>query len=192
MTGLELAQRMTATKVTVDELAELMSRRPEEVTRWLASDRPLPKRVTRQLDWLLGLRLIQERMQASGLPACPWIEEHRDPPSDAKDLERYSADIDDHVATCSICQRRTAFAATLPPPLPFPIRLDLGILGNISPWFAWALCGGLVFFFVGALVRGQDVLAENVAKTGLYTALAWVALISIIWLIARLRVGRGA
>ena len=191
MTGVELAERMAATKVTVHELATLMSRRPEEVARWLASERPLPKKVTGQLEWLLGLRLIGDRMQASGLPVCPWIEEHPTPRwDDTKALERYSAEIDAHAASCPICQRRTAYAATLPAPPAFPF--NQGILDNISPWFAWALCGGLVFFFVGAFVRARDVLAEDVEQAGLYTALAWVVMIAIIWLLRRVLAKRGA
>ena len=192
MTGLELAERMSATKVTVDELAGWMLRRPEEVTHWLASERPLPKRLASQLEWHLGLRLIEERMRASGLPVCPWIEARPAPPwDDGKALERYSAEVDAHEATCPICRQRTAFAATLPPPPPFPIRsYEFG--GDVSPWFAWLVCGGLVFFFVGLLARGHDVLADDYLRVGLLSALAWVGLIAVIWIVAKVLAKRGA
>jgi hypothetical protein len=61
----------------------------------------------------------------------------------------------------------------------------------VNHWFAWAVCGGLVFFWVGALARAQNVLAEDPLRVGLYTGLVWVALVIVAWLITRL-VRRGA
>jgi len=88
-----------------------------------------------------------------------------------------------------------AFAATLPPLPPFPVRLNQG---NLNPWFVWAFCGVLVFFFGGIIWssnlsgHGHEVLAQEVMKVGQYTALAWVVLIAIVWLFTRLYSRRGA
>jgi len=193
MTGLELAKRMSASKVSVDELAAWMNRRPDEVINWMASERSLRTKLAGQLEWHLGLRLIEERMRTSGLPTCPWLEAQPDPPwSNAKALERYSAEIDAHAATCPICKQRTAFAATLPPPPPFPIRSYEGFLDNVNPWFAWMVCGGLVCFFVGLLARGHNVLAEDYLQVGLLSALAWVGLVTVTWVAAKVFLKRGA
>ena len=39
----------------------------------------------------------------------------------------------------------------------------------MNPWFAWMVCGGLVWFFVGLLARGHNVLAEDYLQVGLLT-----------------------
>ncbi len=63
---------------------------------------------------------------------------------------------------------------------------------DVNPWFAWLVCGGLVFFFVGLLARGHNVLAQDAPRVGLLSALSWIALVGVAWLIARLVFKRGA
>jgi hypothetical protein len=63
---------------------------------------------------------------------------------------------------------------------------------NVSPWFAWAFCGALVFFWVGTFVRAHEVLADDALMVGLYTALGWILLVVVVWLVTRLVPRRGA
>ncbi len=63
---------------------------------------------------------------------------------------------------------------------------------NVNGWFAWLICGALVFFFVGLLARGHDVLAQDAPRVGLLSASAWVGLILVLWFGHRLFTGRGA
>lgn len=152
MTGLELAQRMSVTKVTLDELAESLNRHRDEVSSWLASERSLPRGLVRELEWHLAVRVRDEQMRASGLPSCPWQEAHSDvPQGDTKALEQYIAEIDAHAKTCPICERRAAYAATLPPLPPVPMGPYLRFLGNVAlavgrlpQWARPAAVGGLL------------------------------------------------
>src|SRR5580765_4624480 len=123
---------MSVTKVTVDELAESLNRHRDEVNSWLASDRSLPRSLVRELEWHLAVRARDEQMRASGLPGCPWQEAHSDvPQGDTKALEKYIAEIEAHATTCPICQRRAAYAATLPPLPAVPMGPYLRFLGNM-------------------------------------------------------------
>jgi hypothetical protein len=63
---------------------------------------------------------------------------------------------------------------------------------DVNPWFAWLLCGAIVFFFVGLLARGHNVLAEDYVRVGLLSALAWMGFVSVAWLASRLFLKRGA
>ena len=63
---------------------------------------------------------------------------------------------------------------------------------DVNPWFAWLVCGGLVFFFVGLLARGSSVLAEDAPRVGLLSAVAWAGVVAIVWMAVRLFARRGA
>jgi len=67
-----------------------------------------------------------------------------------------------------------------------------GVLSNVNPWFAWMVCGGLVWFFVGLLARGHNVLAEDYLQVGLLSGLAWVGLVTVTWVAAKVFLRRGA
>jgi hypothetical protein len=123
MTGLELAQRMSAANVTADELAGLLNRHRDEVSTWLATGGSLPRSLVREVEWHLALRSRDEQMRASGLPTCSWQEAHTDvPQNDTKALEKFLAEVDAHSKACPICQQRAAYAARLPPLPPPPRR----------------------------------------------------------------------
>ena len=72
------------------------------------------------------------------------------------------------------------------------VTVGLGNELDVSVWFAWALCGALVCFFVGALIRAQNVVAGDEMRIGLYTAVGWVAFVSAVWLVTRFVRARGA
>jgi uncharacterized membrane protein YvlD (DUF360 family) len=63
---------------------------------------------------------------------------------------------------------------------------------NVNRWFAWLVCGGLVFFFVGLLARGHNVLATDAPRVGLLSALAWGGFVVLTWLCVTLFSQRGA
>jgi hypothetical protein len=56
---------------------------------------------------------------------------------------------------------------------------------DVSPWFAWLLCGAIVAFFVGSLSVGHREGSEMI-RLGWISSLAWVALVSLVWVVARL------
>jgi len=65
---------------------------------------------------------------------------------------------------------------------------------NINAWFAWAVCGGLVSFMVGLLIKGHELFAtlSQVVQTGLLSAFAWIACVVLVWLVRRAWLKRGA
>jgi len=65
---------------------------------------------------------------------------------------------------------------------------------NVNLWFAWAVCGGLVFFWVGLLFRGHDVLATipETLRAGLLGAGAWIICVLLVWFVRRVWQRRGA
>jgi len=65
---------------------------------------------------------------------------------------------------------------------------------NVNLSFAWALCGGLVFFWVGLLIKGHELFATmaEIVRTGLLSAFAWIACVVLVWFVRRAWLKRGA
>ena len=65
---------------------------------------------------------------------------------------------------------------------------------NVNLWFTWAVSGGLVFFWVGLLFRGHDVLAPwpEILRAGLLGAGAWIMGVLLVWFVRRTWQRRGA
>lgn len=65
---------------------------------------------------------------------------------------------------------------------------------NVNLWFAWALCGGLVFFWIGVLTKGHELFATmaEIVRTGLLSASAWIASVVLVWFVRRAWLKRGA
>ena len=65
---------------------------------------------------------------------------------------------------------------------------------NINLWFAWAICGGLVFFMVGLLIKGHELFATmgEILRVGLLCASAWIACVIVVWFVRRASLKRGA
>src|SRR5207249_6175481 len=65
---------------------------------------------------------------------------------------------------------------------------------NVNLWFAWAICGGLVFFWVGLLIKGHELFATmaEIVRTGLLSAVAWIACVVLVWFVRRAWLKRGA
>jgi hypothetical protein len=62
---------------------------------------------------------------------------------------------------------------------------------DVSPWFAWLICGAFVTFMVGLLAEGHQEGAVAL-RAGAVGAAAWVGMIAILWLTMRVVRGRGA
>jgi hypothetical protein len=80
--------------------------------------------------------------------------------------------------------------------LPLALQLTGAVSSdlNVNLWFAWALCGGIVFFMVGLLIKGHELFATmgEIVRTGLLGATVWIAGVILVWFVRRLWLTRGA
>jgi transcriptional regulator with XRE-family HTH domain len=178
MTGSELRAARDRIGFSPETIARMGRVSVQKIAEWELSDRPVPARLERELREIIRQMdvadEVERRLLAAGFAKCAWLEQQK-----SLTLEAFA----EHARTCASCAERDRIATEflerdsaqglIPPVGGF----------NVSPWLAWLVCGGLVFFFVGALVRGHDVFAENAVQVGLYSASAWVVLVLIVWLI---------
>jgi hypothetical protein len=134
VTGLELAAQRSRLGISIEALAADLNEHVDEVRRWETVTGDLPRDLSRRLDWILASHERAEAFARSGLPDCDWaeakaLEIHTSKPADS---ERLIAELDAHIKTCEICQRRTAFAETLPPLPSMPTPPTLGAIVAIG------------------------------------------------------------
>ncbi|HVH11376.1 MAG TPA: hypothetical protein VM736_16390 [Gemmatimonadales bacterium] len=101
-------------------------------------------------------------MQQSGIEECSWMTHL--PALDRlkpEELERRLREVEAHAKACPTCQRREAYAVTLPPlpplPLGFTLRVLAGLTDGIRHLPKWARPAA-----VGALVIGGITLIRTV------------------------------
>ena len=163
MTGPELAERLRMAHLTADELGQRVNRHQDEVSGWLASERPLPKSLTRELDWHLAVYAREQQMRESGLPTCDWVQRHEQAPApDIEKLEKRLIELEAHAKTCAICQEREAYAETLPALPPMPMAPHLRLLGRLAEAVSrlpqWARPAAVGALLVGALTLFRAIL----------------------------------
>lgn len=137
MTGIELQRRRVSLELSTDRLAEALGEPRDAVERWEQMPKELPRSLSRRLEWVLANEEHERLMSASEIDECSWVEER------LKDLEHLPAkevaarlrEVNEHSRTCAVCQRRQAFAATLPPLPPMPMSRELRLLTTIVQWF---------------------------------------------------------
>jgi hypothetical protein len=157
VTGIEFAARRSRLGISIEALAADVNQHVDEVRRWETVTGELPRSMSRSLEWSLANLEREQAMERSGIPSCPWAEakvKEIDPKRPAS-MERVIADLDAHRKTCDICQRRAAFAATLPPLPTMPLSPSLGVIVAVSdtikrlpPWLRPAATGAVI---VGAM-----------------------------------------
>jgi hypothetical protein len=154
VTGLELAARRARLGYDLDRLAELFNAHVDEVRGWETISGALPRSLSRRLDWLLANAERMPAMERSGLPPCAWADAQVRG-LDSKDVATVTRVVEElkrHEATCETCQRRLAFADTLPPlpPMPLPplaqaVLTVSGAIRRLPAWLRPAATGGLLF-----------------------------------------------
>lgn len=174
MTGYELAERRSQLGLSVETLAAALNHHVDEVRRWETIGGNLPRSLARELDWHLATVAREQAMERSGLPPCPVAETKAKEidPKKAESLDRVVAELEAHFKTCDLCQRRAAFAETLPPLPPPPMSGSVRVIAFVSEaisrlpqWLRPAatgavLVGGLTLvraFFVLLVSRGANM-----------------------------------
>jgi len=155
MTGLELSQRRSRAGLSIDQLAEALNRHVDEVATWERIEGTLPRALDRDLDWILANAERGRAFEAAGIPVCPWVTE-RERALDAQDskaLEAWITQVEAHTTTCDVCQRREAFARTLPPLPPLPMSPQLRLVASVARTIQ-RLPGWLRPAAVGAILIG--------------------------------------
>jgi hypothetical protein len=174
--------------ISVEGLGALMQTHVDEVREWQATPGDLSKALADRIHWHLAVLDHERRMRESGLPTCPWAEAHETKMSQAggmKELGRLMTELEAHVASCDICRRREAFAATLPPlprpPMPFYLKA-LGTVAlrvqRLPGWAQPAATGALIAGGI-TLVRALFVLALQPRRLNATLLLAVLAAIGV-------------
>lgn len=174
MTGYELAERRSQLGLSVETLAADLNKHVDEVRQWETITGNLPRRLALELDWHLANRAQEQAMERSGLPPCPWAEAKAKEidPKKLESIKRVAGELEAHHKTCDLCQRRAAFAATLPPlPRP-PMSASVSAIVTISEairrlpkWLRPAATGAVLIggftlvraFFVLLVSRGANM-----------------------------------
>jgi transcriptional regulator with XRE-family HTH domain len=157
MTGTELQQRRTTLGLSIENLAEALGEHRDAVDQWERITGTLPRALTRRLEWVLANEERARLMKASGIEECSWIEQHlRDlERATSGELERRFREAEQHTKTCRTCQRREAFAATLPPLPPVPMSLSMRVLAGLADRLEqvprWARPAAVGAVLIGAL-----------------------------------------
>lgn len=186
MTGYELAERRSQLGLSVETLAADLNKHVDEVRRWETITGNLPRRLAGELDWHLANRAQEQAMERSGLPPCPWAEAKAKEidPKKLESVERVADELEAHHKTCDLCQRRAAFAATLPPlPRP-PMSASVGAIvtiseaiGRLPKWLRPAATGAVL---IGGftLVRASIILLVSRGANSVQALLAVVMAIA--------------
>lgn len=58
---------------------------------------------------------------------------------------------------------------------------------DVSPWFAWLVCGCLVTFVAGLIVVGGRTTGEAGLRAGGVAAASWAGLVALLWVLQRMR-----
>jgi transcriptional regulator with XRE-family HTH domain len=187
MTGSELRAARERTGFSLEAIAQMARASVDKVAEWELGAHPVPARLERELREILRQMDIadevERRLIAAGFAKCAWLEQQKD-----LTLAAFA----EHARTCSSCAERDRIAAEfLERDTARGLIPRVGV-DKVNPWVAWLVCGGPVFFFVGALARAHNVFAENPVQVGLYSASAWVVLVLLVWLVTRLVLKRGA
>jgi len=187
MTGSELRAARERTGFSLETIAKMARATVQRVTEWELGARPVPARLERELREILRQMdvgdEVERRLIAAGFAKCAWLEQQSN-----LTLAAFA----EHARTCASCAARDRIAEEF---IERDVRQGLiprvGV-SSVSPWITWLVCGALVFFFVGLLARGHNVLAEDYVRVGLLGALAWVGLVTVIWVAAKVFLKRGA
>jgi transcriptional regulator with XRE-family HTH domain len=171
MTGTELQHRRTSLGLSIEKLADALDEHRDTVARWEQVTGTLPRALARCLDWALANEERARLMQASGIEECSWIERHLADLDRASsdELERRLHEAEQHAKTCPTCQRREAFAATLPPLPPIPLTPPMQVL----TWLAdrldhlprWARPAAVGAILIGALTILRALLLVAFQRT---------------------------
>jgi len=155
MTGPELSQRRSRAGLSIEQLAEALDRHVDEVAGWERIEGKLPRSIARDVEWIVASVERGRAFEAAGIPQCEWVvERERELDSqDAKALEAWIAQVEAHAKTCAVCQRREAFAQTLPPLPPVPLSPQLRLFVAVSDRIQ-RLPGWLRPAAVGAILIG--------------------------------------
>jgi len=164
MTGPELSQRRSRAGLSIEQLAEALNRHVDEVAGWERIEGNLPRSVARDVEWIVASAERGRAFETAGIPQCPWVAERdRELDSqDAKALEAWIAQVEAHAKTCAVCQRREAFAQTLPPLPPVPmspqLRLLVGVLDRIQRLPGWLRPAAVGAILIGGLTLVRAIL----------------------------------
>src|ERR1051325_6352323 len=186
MTGGELRERRTRLELSPDGLAQTLGEHRDAVERWEQITRPLPKSLTRRLEWVLANEERARLRRGSGSEECAWIEQYlRDVDQLApKEFERRLQEAEQHAKTCPTCRRREAYAATL---LPLPLmslspslRILTALTARIQHFPKWARPAAS-----GALVIGGITIVRAIFLLALRrTQPSWALLLTVLAAIA--------
>jgi len=164
MTGSELSQRRSRAGLSLEHLAESLDRHVDEVATWERMTGALPRAVERELDWILANAERGRAFEASEIPLCQWVAEREREldPRDAKALESWVTQVEAHAKSCDVCQRREAFARTLPPLPPLPmspqLRLLASVAGTIQRLPRWLRPAAVGAILIGGLTVVRAIL----------------------------------
>jgi transcriptional regulator with XRE-family HTH domain len=198
MTAQEAARAREQLGLSVEDLAADLAFTPDVVRLWESGKAPVPRRVTRLLEWELAAEERYQALVESGLPDCEWMNawERETVPENSKAQAAHMERVVKHAESCSVCKTREEFIAGRFGKMPaIPVSGSMGALlwiGNrieklprvVQP-AAWV---GLAFgsysmlriaFWVPAMIREPRVILT--ALTGLSASMAIGASLGLVY-----------
>ena len=168
MSPAELLDARDVLNLSSTDLAADFNCTPAVVEAWAKGTVRVPRRVAQDLRWQVALVNQERAFHSAGLAPCPTSA------SLFVALEAPKADaivilkkVETHAASCAQCQAREAFARTLPPLPPPPLRAGARVVGALSAvadrlpaWARPALWGALL---IGTIVLLRVVVMLVVA-----------------------------
>ena len=185
MTGIELRQRRTELGLSVNDLSQMVSAPAGAIERCEELGAPLPKTLSRRIDWILANEERRQVMKANGIDECPWLERYQQGMAGAgvKDMEDRLRELQTHVKACPLCQRRQAFASTLPPLPPPPlsplVRILFAIVEQVQRLPKWARPAAVGALLIGGVTVLRAVFLVTLQGVPLSASLLMTILVAM-------------
>lgn len=156
MTATEFRTVQDTLGLSDEALAAELALTPTVVRAWRTGSVPVPERHARLLRWQAAIAARQAVAEASGLPACEWVQAWEDGPvPDEPDvMRRHLEALNVHGESCPICLERARYVeercGPMPqPPSPAGVVRVVGLLERVPSWGRPAVVGAAI---LGAIV----------------------------------------
>lgn len=156
MTAAEMRAAQQNIGLSDEAVAAELGLTPAVVAAWRAGSTAIPERHAAQLRWRAAIAERHAATEASGLPACAWVQawENRPVPDEPEAMRRHFEGLTAHGESCPTCTARAEyvekrFGPLPPPPSPGGLVRAIGLLERVPAWARPAAIGAAI---LGAIV----------------------------------------